>query len=35
MAVWMVIVYAYEDDGDTLTVITVHDGRSARAPRPL
>lgn len=29
---WMILVYAYFDDEDRVAVVTIQDGRSARAP---
>ena len=31
---WMVVVYAYIEEGDRVVVVTIQDGRSSRSPRP-
>jgi plasmid stabilization system protein ParE len=31
---WMLIVYVFDPDSDQISVVTIQDGRSARAPRP-
>jgi hypothetical protein len=31
---WMLIVYVFDPDSDQVSVVTIQDGRSARAPRP-
>jgi plasmid stabilization system protein ParE len=29
---WMLVVYRYDDETDTLVIVTIQDARSARAP---
>ena len=31
---WMILVYMYLEDDERVVVVSVEDGRSARAPRP-
>jgi plasmid stabilization system protein ParE len=31
---WMLILYVFDPDSDQVSVVTIQDGRSARAPRP-
>lgn len=31
---WMVIVYSFDEDADQVSVVTIQDGRAARAPAP-
>ena len=30
---WMLVVYRYDEETDTLVIVTIQDARSARAPR--
>jgi hypothetical protein len=32
---WMLLVYAFDEQADGVFVVTIQDGRSSRAPRPL
>ena len=31
---WMLVVYVFDEDSEQVSVVTIQDGRSARAPRP-